>query len=85
MKTITTAAELQAYIESQEAPPPKRGEALTAYQRERLALDRERLELQRSKSQAPHSESHSPELLAIVASLITCLPPLFMLFVLVLL
>lgn len=85
MRTITTAAELQAYIEQQEAPPPKRGEKLTAYQRERLALDRERLEIQRSKNQAPHGESHNPELFAIVASLVACLPPLLMLFVLLLL
>ena len=85
MKTITTAAELQAYIEQQEAPPPKRGEVLTAYQRERLALDRERLEFQRAKSQANANESHSPELFAIVASLVACMPPLFMLCVLLLL
>ncbi len=86
MKTINTAEEFTAFIAQQQAPPPKRGETLTAYQRAKLDIERERIALQRERerNKAQHADRRL-ELLAIVASLVACLPSLLMLCVLLLL
>lgn len=80
MKTITTAAELETYLEEQAQP---KGAALTAYQRERLALERERLELQRAKER--QRNEHSPDHSAAVFALLAVLPPFLTLIILLLL
>ena len=79
MKTITTAAEMEAFIE-EEAPP--KGVALTAYQRERLALERERLKLQRAKER--QRNERSPDYSAAVFALLAVLPPFLTLIILLL-
>ena len=78
MKTITTSAELEIEKEAQ----PK-GAALTAYQREKLALERERLELQRAKER--QRNERSPDYFAAVFALLAVLPPFLTLIILLLL
>lgn len=80
MKTITTAAELDAFLEEQTQP---KGAALTAYQREKLALERERLELQRAKER--QRNERSPDYSAAVFALLAVLPPFLTLIILLLL
>ena len=80
MKTITTAAELDAFLEEQEQP---KGVALTAYQREKLAIERERLELQREKER--QRNERSPDYSAAVFALLAVLPPFLTLIILLLL
>lgn len=80
MKTITTAAELEAFIEEEAQP---KGAALTAYQREKLAIERERLELQRAKER--QRNERSPDYSAAVFALLAVLPPFLTLIILLLL
>ena len=80
MKTITTAADLEAFIEEQTQP---NGATLTAYQREKLALERERLELQRAKER--QRNERSPDYSAAVFALLAVLPPFLTLIILLLL
>ena len=80
MKTITTAAELDAFIKEEAQP---KGAALTAYQREKLALERERLELQRAKER--QRNERSPDYSAAVFALLAVLPPFLTLIILLLL
>lgn len=80
MRTITTSAELEAFIEEQTQP---NGAALTAYQREKLAIERERLELQRAKER--QRNERSVDYSAAVFSLLAVLPPFLTLIILLLL
>ena len=80
MRTITTAAELETFIEEQAQP---KGAALTAYQREKLAIERERLELQRAKER--QRNERSPDYSAAVFALLAVLPPFLTLIILLLL
>lgn len=80
MRTITTAAELEA-LREEEAQP--KGAALTAYQMERLAIERERLELQRAKDRQ-RNERNSDRFAAVFA-LLAALPPFLTLIILLLL
>lgn len=80
MRTITTAAELEAFIEEEAQP---KGVALTAYQREKLALERERLELQRAKER--QRNERSTDYSAAVFALLAVLPPFLTLIILLLL
>ena len=80
MKTITTAAELDAFLEEQAQP---KGATLTAYQREKLAIERERLELQRAKER--QRNERSPDYSAAVFALLAALPPSLTLIILLLL
>ena len=80
MKTITTTAELDAFIEEQAQP---KSATLTAYQREKLALERERLELQRAKER--QRNERSPDYSAAVFALLAVLPPFLTLIILLLL
>ena len=80
MKTITTAAELEAFIEGEAQP---KGAALTTYQREKLALERERLELQRAKER--QRNERNPDYSAAVLALLAVLPPFLTLIILLLL
>lgn len=80
MRTITTTAELDAFIEEEEQP---KGAALTAYQREKLALERERLELQRAKKR--QRNERGLDYSTAVFALLAVLPPLLTLIILLLL
>lgn len=80
MKTITTAAELDAFLEEQAQP---KGATITAYQRERLVLERERLELQKAKER--QRNERSPDYFAAVFALLAVLPPFLTLIILLLL
>ena len=80
MKTITTAAELDAFLEEEAQP---KGATLTAYQREKLALERERLELQRAKER--QRNERSLDYSAAVFALLAVLPPFLTLIILLLL
>lgn len=80
MRTITTVAELEAYRAEQAQP---KGATLTAYQREKLALERERLELQRAKER--QRNERAPDYSAAVLALLAVLPPFLTLIILLLL
>ena len=80
MKTITTAAALEAFIEEEAQP---KGVALTAYQREKLAIERERLELQREKER--QRNERTPDYAAAIFALLAVLPPFLTLIILLLL
>lgn len=80
MRKITTAAELEAYREEQAQP---KGATITAYQREKLAIERERLELQRAKER--QRNERSPDYSAAVFALLAVLPPFLTLIILILL
>ena len=80
MRTITTAAELEAYREEQAQP---KGATITPYQREKLAIERERLELQRTKER--QRNERSPDYSAAVFALLAVLPPFLTLIILLLL
>lgn len=80
MKTITTVAELDAFLEEQAQP---KDVALTAYQQEKLALERERLELQRAKER--QRNERGPDYSAAVFALLAVLPPFLTLIILLLL
>lgn len=80
MKTITTAAELDAFLEEQAQP---KGAAITAYQREKLAIERERLELQKAKER--QRNERSPDYSVAVFALLAVLPPFLTLIILLLL
>ena len=80
MRTITTAAELDAFLEEQAEP---KGATLSAYQREKLAIERERLELQRAKER--QRNERSPDYSAAVLALLAVLPPFLTLIILLLL
>lgn len=86
MKEINTAEELAAFIAQQQAPPPKRGETLTAYQRAKLDIELERIALQRERERNKAQQAdRRPDVLAIIAAAVSTLPPLCVLLILLLL
>lgn len=80
MKTITTAAELDTFLEEQAQP---KGATITPYQREKLAIERERLELQRAKER--QRNERGLDYSTAVFALLAVLPPLLTLIILLLL